>query len=368
MPDSKQVITKLTPLADVFAMLNEMAKPVAPHDIAVTDAMGCVLAVDVMAAARPARAIALIDGWAVVSADVADAGGYAPVPLAKIPPRVETGDDMPPGADAVLPLDAVVVRGASAEAVAAAAGGEGVFAPGGDVDATKPLYAAGHRLRATDLAALMAADISTVSVRAPRVAIVTAREDLRLVPAAQVIARDCAAQGVVAQSRNGADVADVLAANDADAVVIVGGTGTGARDNSVTALAQAGRVACHGIGIAPGETSAVGAAMGKPVLIVPGRLDAALVAWLTIGRHLTGRLTGGVEASPAARGRLTRKITSTVGLCDVVPVRQEGGNVEPLAGKVLPLSVLARATGYVVVPADSEGYAAGSDVAVHGWP
>jgi molybdopterin molybdotransferase len=75
-----------------------------------------------------------------------------------------------------------------------------------------------------------------------------------------------------------------------------------------------------------------------------------------------------MAAAPAMRGRLTRKIASTVGLCDVVPVRLEGGDAEPLAGRILPLSVLARATGYVVVPADSEGYAAGSDVAVHRWP
>ena len=52
----------------------------------------------------------------------------------------------------------------------------------------------------------------------------------------------------------------------------------------------------------------------------------------------------------------------------MVPVRQSGGEAEPVGGKVLPLSLLARATGYVVVPADSEGYAAGSDVAVHAWP
>lgn len=368
MPNSQQLITKLTPLADVFAMLNARTKPVAPRDVAVADAVGCVLAADVTAATRPARATALTDGWAVTAADVADASGYAPVPLASVPTRVETGDELPRGADAVLPPDAVVVRGANADAVAAAAPGEGVLAPGVDIDGAKPLYAAGHRLRAADLAVLAAADVPTVSVRAPRVAIVLAREDLRLLAAAQVVARDGAAHGCASRMRNGADIADVLAADDADAVVIVGGTGSGARDNSVTTLARAGRVACHGIGIAPGETAAVGEAKGKPVLIVPGRLDAALAAWLVVGRHLLGRLAGAAEVAPAARGRLTRKIASTVGLCDVVPVRQQGGEAEPLGGKVLPLAVLARATGYVVVPADSEGYAAGSDVAVRAWP
>jgi molybdopterin biosynthesis enzyme len=368
MPDSQQLITKLAPLADVFAMLNARTEPVAPRDVAVVEAVGCVLAADVTLATRPARETALTDGWAVTAADVADASGYAPVPLATVPACVETGDELPRGADAVLPPDAVVVRGANAEAVAAAVPGEGVLAPGGDIDGAKPLYVAGHRLRAADVAVLAAADVSTVSVRAPCIVIALAREDLRLVPAAQFIARDCVAQGCAARIRNGADIADVLAANDADVVVVIGGTGSGARDSSVTTLARIGRVACHGIGIAPGETAAVGEAHGKPVLIVPGRLDGALAAWLLVGRHLLGRLTGAAEAAAAARSRLTRKITSTVGLCDVVPVRQQDGEAEPLGGKALPLSALARATGYVVVPADSEGYAAGSDVAVYRWP
>ena len=65
---------------------------------------------------------------------------------------------------------------------------------------------------------------------------------------------------------------------------------------------------------------------------------------------------------------LTRKIASTVGLSEVVPVRRDGGKAEPLASKYLPLSALARADGWVLVPADSEGYADGAQVAVRPWP
>jgi molybdopterin biosynthesis enzyme len=379
MPDLKQIVTKLTPLADVFAMLNDLAKPVPAQPVAVGDAADGVLADDVRTVTRPKHATALTDGWAVAAIDVADASSYAPIALSAVPPRVETGDDMPQGADAVLPPDAIVLRGASAEVsaeacaetVASAAPGEGVLAPGGDSDAAKPLYRAGQALRSSDLAVLAAADVSNVSLRVPRVVIVAAREDLRLVPAAQFVMRDCAARGGRPQLRNGVDIDDAFKVTDADLVVIVGGTGSGTRDGSVIALAQAGRVACHGVGIAPGETAALGAVAGRPVLILPGRLDAALGAWLLVGRPLFDRLSGRAGTAVTAHGRLTRKIASTVGLCELVPVRHADGTegeVEPLAGKVLPLSVLARATGYVVVPADSEGYAAGSEVAVHGWP
>jgi molybdopterin biosynthesis enzyme len=311
--------------------------------------------------------MALTDGWAVCAAELADAGGYAPVALGENATYVETGDDMPPGTDAVLPPDAVVMRGGSAEAVASVASGDGVLAPGGDVEAAKSPYMAGQRLRAMDVAVLAALGIATVNTRVPRISIVAAREDLRLAPAVEFIARDCAAQGATAQRYDNKSLEETLDASDADAVVVVGGSGSGARDRGVVALAHAGRVLCHGIGINPGQSTALGTAGGRLVLIVPGRLDAAMAAWLLIGRRLLDRLSGSTDTASGARGRLTRKVTSTIGVSDFVLVRETENEAAPLGGRYLPLSALARSTGYIVVPPDSEGYAAGSDVAIHRW-
>lgn len=368
MQGIEQIITKLTPLADVFELLNEFAEPVAAQDIAVGDAVRKVLAADVKAASRPVRAVALTDGWAVSAADVADASSYSAVTLGKNATYVETGDDMPPGTDAVLSPDAVVMRGSSAEAVASVASGDGVLAPGGDVEAAKPLYVAGQSLRAMDVTVLASLDIANISARVPRISIVAAREDLRLAPAVQFIAHDCAAQGATAQLCNGANLEDILGTNDADAVVIVGGSGSGGRDRSVVALARVGRVLCHGIGISPGQGTALGMVRGRLVLIVPGRLDAAMTAWLLIGRRLLNRFTGSTDTATIARYRLTRKVTSTIGVCEFVLVQETEGEAVPLGGRYLPLSVLARSTGYIIVPPDSEGYAAGSEVAIHRWP
>lgn len=368
MQGFKQIITKLTPLADVLTMLKELADPVAARDIAVGDAVGKVLAMEVKATSRPVRAVALTDGWAVSAADVADASGYATVTLGKNSVCVETGDDMPPGTDAVLPHDAVVLRGSSAEALASVAAGDGVLAAGGDAEAAKSLYVAGQRLRALDVTVLAALDIADISARMPRISIVAAREDLRLTPAVQFIARDCAAQGAMAQLCNSANLEDILDASAADAVVMVGGTGSGGRDGSIVALAQAGSVLCHGIGINPGQSAALGTARGKMVLIVPGRLDAAMAAWLLIGRRLLDRLSGSTDTIAGSLCRLTRKVTSTIGVCELVLVRETEGEAAPVGGRYLPLSALARSTGYIIVPPDSEGYAAGSGVAIHRWP
>jgi molybdopterin biosynthesis enzyme len=366
--DDKQRIVRLAPLRDALAALDAVAKPVKPRAIELGDAVGCVLASDVHAAKMPAKPVALRDGYAVRAEELADAGGYAPVALGKIPPLVETGDEMPPGADAVAPAETIVIKGEAAEALQAVTAGEGVLPAGAEVDSGTPLRNAGERLRVLDLVVLAAAEVARVQVRKPRVRIAAAREDLRLMPALRMIARDCATQGGEPLLTNGIELEDALRGDDVDAVIIVGGTGSGKRDRSVMALRSAGKVAAHGIGLTPGETAAIGDVDGKPILMVPGRLDAALAVWLVLGRHLLGRLAAGRHDAAAMTLELTRKVTSTVGLAEFVPVRRDGNKAEPLATKHLPLSALTRADGWLLVPPDSEGFAAGSAVRVNLWP
>jgi molybdopterin biosynthesis enzyme len=65
---------------------------------------------------------------------------------------------------------------------------------------------------------------------------------------------------------------------------------------------------------------------------------------------------------------LAAKITSSLGLAEVVPVRREDDKVTPLASGYLPLQSLLRADGWILVPPDSEGYAPGSRVTVRPLP
>jgi molybdopterin biosynthesis enzyme len=155
---------------------------------------------------------------------------------------------------------------------------------------------------------------------------------------------------------------------ESDAVIAVGGTGGGRRDAAVHTLARLGRVEAHGIAISPGETAAFGFAGERPVLLVPGRLDAALAVWLLIGRCLVAKLAGGTVEETAAMLPLKRKVTSTIGMTELVPVRCSGGMAEPLGSGYLSLTALARSDGWIVVPADSEGSPAGTQVAVTPWP
>ncbi len=133
-------------------------------------------------------------------------------------------------------------------------------------------------------------------------------------------------------------------------------------------LARLGRVEAHGIAISPGETAAFGFAGTRPVLLVPGRLDAALAVWLLIGRHLVAKLAGGRVEDRATAMPLKRKVTSTIGMTELIPVSCNGGLAEPLGSGYLSFTALASSDGFIVVPPDSEGFAPDTPIAVTPWP
>ena len=364
-----QRMTRLTPLSAILALIESDVAMAAPKTISVLAARDLSLAAHVVCTAQPPRAIALRDGFPVDSAAVADAGPYAPVPLPLKTRPIELGEPLPSGADAVLPLDAVALRGHRAEAVAAIAAGDGVLPAGGDIAANTPLRQAGERARAVDIAVMRAAGIKEVTVRQPKVHVVWGG-DSRSPAIEAALAMMMRVTGEAGGVVTGGSIAleGALGDPETDAVIALGGTGSGRHDAAVDTLERHGRVAAHGIAVSPGASAAFGFAGSKPVLLVPGRLDAALAVWLLIGRHLVAKLAGSGVADLPMQVPLKRKVTSTIGLAELIPVRCAGGMAEPLASGYLSFISLARSDGWIVVPADSEGFPAGTHVAVRPWP
>src|SRR5262249_41840509 len=154
----------------------------------------------------------------------------------------------------------------------------------------------------------------------------------------------------------------------ADMVVAIGGTGSGRNDQSVRTLARIGEIACHGIAITPGETTAIGFVGHRPVLLLPGRFDAALSGWLTVGRRMLAKRAFRPVAEQPFAAELGRRVASPLGLAEVVPVRRRLGRVEPVASGYLPMQALMKAEGWILIPADSEGHPEGARVVVRPWP
>jgi molybdopterin molybdotransferase len=358
---SIQRIARLTPLDAVLALIQSRVAPLKPRRAPVSQCLGAMLAEDVRAGECPPRPIALREGFAVAAAEIADAGPYAPIPLSLTARRIDSGDPLPSGTDAVAPLDAIALHGTRAEAVAAVAPGEGVLPAGGDAAPATALRRARERLRALDLASMAAAGIAEVTIRLPRLALARANAaKTPVLDAARVTLSRCAmAAGCVVRETN--SLAEALSEAQCDAVVGIGGTGSGRRDD-------VGRIEAHGIAICPGETAAFGFVGDRPVLLIPGRLDAAVAVWLLIGRHLAAKLAGGSIEERSTPASLRRKVTSTIGIAELIPVRCSDGMAEPLGSGYLSLTALSRSDGWMVIPPDSEGFAVGSAVAINQWP
>ena len=101
---------------------------------------------------------------------------------------------------------------------------------------------------------------------------------------------------------------------------------------------------------------------------MPGRIEAALAAWLTIGRRLLARLSFRLIEDQPFLLELARPVTSTRGLAEIVPVRRRAAQVEPLASGDWSPQTIARADGWILVPAESDGFPAGTKVAMRPWP
>lgn len=366
-----QRVSRLAPLTEILAYFDEAVRPVTPLDLVPPTAIGCVLAADVIATSQwPLLSVATRDGWAVSSEQVLDASAYTPVLLDSTARWIEVGEPLPSQSDAVLRVDDVTQTQAGPEASAPVTAGEGVAGAGAEIAKGLLLRRAGQRLRASDAAVLVSCGMNSVAVRRPTVGIVSTS-----VPAfsatdsvSPLVLRMVEDAGGAVEVVRSTHIEDALRNERMDAVFAIGGTGAGQRDTSVDTLARIGKLVWHGLGIAPGESAALGVVQGRPVLLLPGRFDAALAALLIVGTALLERLTGYRTAGSRQQAKLTRKVTSTIGLAEIMLLRRVPHGVEPLAAGALTLQALAQADGWGVAAPESEGLPAGSMVEIRALP
>jgi molybdopterin biosynthesis enzyme len=364
-----QRIARLTPLDDVLMRLDALVQPVPPREVARDAALGRVLARDLAVTARPGVPLALRDGWAVNAGLTTDASAYAPALLPSAT-RINVGEPLPAGTDAVAEIDGIVIRDDRPQAIAAIAAGDGVLPAGADADRDAALLHEGRLVGKIAGAVLAAAGIAGVWIRDPGVRIVKARPgpDTIIDAACDLVARAVTAEGGRALVGADMELADALQDTRADAVIAIGGTGGGRNDASVSTLARLGRLEVHGVALSPGETAAFGEVGTRPVLLLPGRIDAALAAWLLLGAPMLARVAGRREQARGVSATLARKVASNLGLAELIPVRLREGKAEPLGSGYLPLQTIAQSDGWILVAADREGHPAGATVMVRPWP
>lgn len=353
----------LTPLDTALAAWLRDVGPVAPSDLPLAAAAGCIAAAAPPVLALPARDIASVDGWAFRANDLVGASAYSPLPLSDGPAWVEAGEAMPEGCDCVLDADAVDVSTPLAQVLAEGVPGQGVRRASSDIDAKAPVIVQGRRI---DPAALLLARLSRLemlSVRRPRLRIVNLPGTEATARLIADIARAEGLQVTVqpAGARDQAAIAAVLDASACDFLLTIGGSGVGRNDAAVTALAQSGAVIAHGLALQPGRTAALGQLGPVPAAVLPGTPDHALASWLALVDPLVDRLTARQPRRKITLP-LARKIASQVGIAEAALLVQDGNAWLPLATGEWPLHAIARADAWLIVPASQEGFAAGAPV------
>lgn len=357
----------LTPLDAALRLLLDGVTHVDPIDVAFAEAIGRVAAdMPPLKSALPEFNIATADGWALLSRDLVGASSYSPLHLTTAPPWVEAGDRLPEGCDCVIDADLVQPAGALFHVLGEATPGHGICRAGNDLAAGRSLVAAGRRIGQVDLLAIRAAGLGRVMVRSPHVRLIDVPSVNGSTASSQFACEFVKAAGArVSLSRAaGRDAASISAAVGeiaCDLWVIVGGTGFGRTDETIHALESRGAVLVHGVALQPGRTAAVGRMGAVPVIVVPGAPDQALAACMMLVQPVLDRLTARVPRSGTTRP-LVRKISSAIGVAELVLLKASENGWLPLATGYLSLDAIVSADALIVVPGDSEGFAAGTPV------
>jgi molybdopterin molybdotransferase len=400
------------PLVSVDEHLRRVLSVVAPLasiDLTLADAHGCVLDEDVAAGFDlPPFDNSAMDGYAVRSVDVAAASDRTPVVLPVVGDiaagtttaytvqpglcvRIMTGAPMPPGADAVVPLEATDGGIAQVTILAPAPVGQHIRSAGGDAAAGTQVLARGAHLGATQIGLLAAIGRDRVRVRPrPRVVVLSTGSELvdpgspltfgKIYDSNSALLTAAAREAGAIAFRVGIVPDDpgmlINTLEDqlirADVVVTSGGVSVGAYDVVKEVLSRVGEVQFDKIAMQPGMPQGFGT-IGPddtPFFGLPGNPVSAYVSFEVFVRPALRRMIGVEPLSrPVVRARLSEPLRSPRGrrsyLRAWLSVDQGAYVVRPVgAGGSHLIASLAAANALIVVPEDVTDTAAGSAVNV----
>ncbi|MDX1658517.1 MAG: molybdopterin molybdotransferase MoeA [Nitriliruptorales bacterium] len=409
--EGRTTITDAQELLSVDAqrahVLEHLPEP-DPIELKLADSLGLVLAEDVVSDEPiPAFANSAMDGYAVVREDHLDATGETPtraavlgtVPAGASEPtpigsgeavRIMTGAPLPPGADAIVPVEVTREQGGTVEVFRAPRAGEFVRTVGQDVQAGQGLLAAGHRIRPADIGLLAAVGAGRVHCYpTPRVVIFSTGDEL--VPAAQrpgpgqlrdangpmlaAMVRQAGAipysAGIVGDDRKALMHAFDSNIGHADMFLTSGGVSAGMFDLVRDVVGTLGTVWAHKVAMKPGMPQVFGMLGDVPVFGLPGNPVSSFVSFEVFVRPAIRTIQGRRDTlRPAVRARVTEAIDAPADKRTFVRVRlrREGATwtATPTGDQGSHvLTSVVRADGLAEVPEDTTRVSEGDKLTVH---
>lgn len=383
--------------------------PLGREEIATTEALGRVLADDVLARIDvPSFDRSNVDGFAVHAADTFGASELAPRSVRLFPAAIDagtapafavqsgeaatiaTGAMIPRGADAVLMVEYADVRDGRVLIRRAATPGSGVSFAGTDIAAGETVLRAGTKLTSRETGVLAAlGEARTVVFRRPRVAIISTGNELiapgePMRPAhvydsnSQILAdavRELGGQphfcGTVRDDVAALRNAMHAAMKESDMVLLSGGTSKGQGDLCYRVVAELNDpgIVAHGVALKPGKPLCLAVSQGKPVVILPGFPTSAIFTFHEFVAPVI-RILGGrpPESHETVAATLAAKANSEIGRTEYLLVSlvktDQGLSAFPLGKGSGSVTTFSRADGFVTIPRHTEIVEAGTTVDV----
>jgi molybdopterin molybdotransferase len=377
-------------------------QPLAPIELPLQEAHGCVLAEDVVAQINlPEFSSSAMDGFAVRSVDVAGASPESAAQLRLVGRarighrpegtvgsgeaiRIDTGAPIPAGADSVVPIEETEPAGQAVRILRPSFEGRNLRPAGEDVRAGQVLVPKGRRLSAAELGLLAASGHAhALTHPRPRIVVISTGDELiepwqqgefgqvrdansftiygalkeaGAVPYLAGIVRDDVDQ--LKETMLGYVVR-------ADAFISSGGVSVGERDVVKRAFFRRGEVDFFRVAMQPGMPQAFGMIEGKPYFGLPGNPVSVFVSFEVFIRPALLKMMGRRDLfRPEVTATLAGDVTGPREKLQFarVRVRRVSGEwvAEPTGSAHSNLiSTVARANGLAMIPPGVETARAG---------
>ena len=384
-------------------MILSSVSPLGVERVELLAALGRVVAEDVAAPwDLPLCDNSAMDGFAVREADCRVGGslrvtGYIPAGGAATPAidpgcavRIMTGAPIPPGCDAVVPVEETEERNDAFLLRERVNRLQHIRFRGEDVRSGDTVVSAGAVIRPPEISMLASFGKATVPVyRRARVAILSTGDELIELgeqPGSGKIINSNALSLAAAVREIGAEPVILGIARDnreshrekmteglkADALITSAGVSAGDRDLVRDCLAELDvRQLFWKVDIKPGGPVAFGMREGKPVFSLPGNPVSTMVTFEELVRPALLRMMGHRRViKPYVRATLRTEVRKKAGKVHFLRVRieVENGRYRAISAgdqNTGILGTMLRANGIAVLPKDKTMFSPGEEVAVH---
>jgi len=333
----------------------------------------------------PAIHLSAMDGIAVRSAETLGASEQNPVTLPGAA-RVNTGNIVPAGYDAVVMIEDVWVDGETYTVRKPVSPWQHIRPVGEDIGESEMILSSHHRIRPQDVGALANYGVTEVKVLNVRAGLIPTGSELvpagvmpppgKVVESNTLMAASVLAEAGVEAHRYPIVPDDPDRIRDAvrrgvaenDILLVSAGSSAGTRDYTADIVRDLGEVLAHGVAIKPGKPVIVGRVEGKPVIGLPGYPLAAATVLRELVMPLVARYGLPVREPGHVAARLTTSLQSDIGtdefvLLSVGKIGDRWVAVPQSRGAGIQMSAV-RANGYLRIPEDMEGAEAGKTVDV----